>query len=278
MIDSHHHFWNYSSDQYPWIGEGMQKIAHSFLPQNLIDVAQPSGISGVISVQARQTLDETSWLLELAEDSDFIRGVVGWVPLKSKDLTSTLDQYAHHPKLVGVRHVVQDETDGFLLDSVFNRGIDALLETGLVYDLLMFPHQLKESIQFVDLHPEQVFVLDHLAKPRIHKDHYDSDWARDIKDLAKRQNVSVKFSGLTTEVKSQPWSVAMLKPYWDMAIEAFGPQRIMYGSDWPVCLLETEYNQWVDAVKEFAGELSQAEHNQFFRENCEKAYELKTTS
>ncbi len=277
MIDSHHHFWNYSADQYPWIGKGMERIANDFLPQNLLDTAQPVGVEGVISVQARQTLDETRWLLELAESSEFIRGVVGWMPIKSKELGSTLDQFASHPKFVGVRHVVQDEPAGFLLDSAFNQGMDALLKTGLVYDLLVFPNQLKEAITFVDRHPEQIFVLDHLAKPRIHQNEFDSEWVSDLTELAKRENVSVKFSGLTTEVQTQPWSVSMLKPYWDTAFEAFGPNRMMYGSDWPVCLLKTEYKQWVDAVKELANDLTSAQQMQFFTENCIKVYDLQTS-
>tara|TARA_R100000789_G_scaffold100615_2_gene112179 strand:- start:2164 stop:3084 length:921 start_codon:yes stop_codon:yes gene_type:complete len=278
MIDSHHHFWNFSADQYPWIGKGMERIANDFLPQNLLDTAHPLGVEGVISVQARQTLDETRWLLEMAVNPEFIRGVVGWVPLESNELETALDQFASHPKLVGVRHVVQDEPAGFLLTPAFNQGIGALLERNLVYDLLVFPHQLKETISFVDRHPDQIFVLDHLAKPRIRQNAFDSEWAIDLKQLAKRENVSAKFSGLTTEVQTQPWSIEMLKPYWETALEAFGPNRLMYGSDWPVCLLKTEYNQWVDAVKELAKDLSSAQQNQFYIENCKNAYGLETTS
>ncbi len=272
-IDAHHHFWNYDPVEYDWIDESMRTIRRSFLPQDLKSAIDTAGIDGVVCVQARQTTEETDWLLELAGANDFIRGVVGWLPLASEDIEALLDRYAKNPKLKALRHVVQGEADGFLDGDSFNRGIQALQPHGLVYDVLIFERQLKEAIRFVDRHPEQAFVLDHIAKPQI-KQNLMEPWQSDIRELAKRPNVTCKLSGMVTEADYATWTEAQLRPYLDTVLEAFGPERLMFGSDWPVCLVATGYKQWADLIRDFIAPLSEAEQAAILGETATRTYKL----
>jgi L-fuconolactonase len=186
-----------------------------------------------------------------------------------------MNQFAGNDLLKGVRHVVQDEPDpNFLLRADFNRGVSRLLDYGWVYDILIFAKQLPATIQFVDLHPRQPFVLDHIAKPTIAVGKFDRQWATDLRELAQRPNVLCKFSGVATEVRDTEWSIDTVRPYWDAMLESFGVERIMFGSDWPVCLLRTEYGRWVDCVKTLSAELSTAEQRLFWHDNAVKAYQL----
>lgn len=274
IIDSHHHFWNYSVEEYGWIDDSMSAIARSFTPADLNAEIDALGIDGVVSVQARQTVEETEWLLKLAEANDFIKGVVGWVPLAEENVGDTLASFAGRKKLKAVRHVVQDEPDNrFIMGDNFNRGVAQLADLGLVYDILIFERQLPASIEFVDRHPNQSFVLDHIAKPKI-ADAEIEPWKDNFFELAKRENVVCKLSGTVTEDDWKNWSLASLKPYLDAALEAFGPDRLMFGSDWPPCLLACGYADWYQLVRDWAAPLSDTEKANLFGNVAIRAYHL----
>lgn len=274
-IDSHHHFWDYSVEQYGWISDEMSVLKRDFGPKDLAEITEPAGIEKVVSVQARQTLEETRWLLEIAGQNSLVGGVVGWVPLADESVATDLEKWATDKNLKAVRHVVQDEPDdAFILGEAFNRGIAQLKNFGLVYDILIFAKHLPNTIKFVDMHPEQPFVLDHIAKPTIKSAEFDEAWGKNLKELATRENVTCKFSGVVTEVRDPSWSLDTIRPYWDVALEAFGPKRLMYGSDWPVCLLKSEYARWVEAVSELASQLTPEEQSDFWGNNAAKAYSI----
>ena len=208
-----------------------------------------AGVDGSVVVQARQSVEETRWLLEVAAEDEAIRGVVGWLPLASAELPALLREFAGGGKLKGVRHVVQDEPDDdFILRDDFNRGVAALLDTGLVYDILIYERHLPQAAGFVERHPKQVCVLDHLAKPRI-KERILEPWRENLSRLAEHDNVFCKLSGLVTEADWGAWTLDGLRPYLDAALEAFGAERLMAGSDWPVCLLASGYGQWWGALR-----------------------------
>lgn len=273
-IDSHHHFWTYDPVQYGWITDEMAIIRRDFGPTDLEREIPAAGISAVISVQAHQSLEETRALLKFADNNDFIRGVVGWTPLIDRKVTETLAQFSSQPKLRAVRHVLQDEPDpDYMLREDFNRGIAALKPFGLIYDILIFERHLPQTIQFVDRHPDQVFVLDHLAKPRV-KAGEISPWAERITELAKRPNVYCKLSGLVTEADYHNWTEEQLQRYFDVVLEAFGPKRLMFGSDWPVCLVAVSYARWVAIVERFTEKLSQNEQERIWSGTAKEAYRL----
>jgi L-fuconolactonase len=273
-IDAHHHFWKYSAPDYAWIDDAMGPIRRDFFPSNLEKEIRDAGVDGVVSVQARQTLEETRWLLTMAAQNSFIRGVVGWVPLTDPSVSAELESFAAEPRLRAVRHVIQSEPDGFLMRRDFNRGVSILREMGLAFDLLVHERQLPEAILFVDHHPQQIFVLDHLAKPRIREQLLDP-WRKNLKELARRENVFGKISGLVTEADFLTWNEAQLRPYYDTALEAFGPERLMFGTDWPVCLLACSYRQWHEVVCSFTAALSPAERTHVFGGTAERAYNLQ---
>ena len=274
VIDSHHHFWRYSVEEYGWIDDAMKIIRRDFLPEDLRAEINRAGVDGVISVQARQSYAETRWLLDLAAKNDFIKGVVGWVPLALPILGKTLEQFSNDWKLRAVRHVCQGEPDGFMLGNEFNAGIAALHDFGLVYDILIFERQLREAAKFVDKHPNQVFVLDHVAKPRIKANELDP-WRDNIRELARRPNVYCKISGLVTEADFKLWSPTQLAPYVEHVLEVFGPRRLMLGSDWPVCLVACDYAKWIGLVKNWIAKLSRDEQARILGETAIEAYGLK---
>jgi L-fuconolactonase len=275
VIDSHHHFWHYNTDEFGWIYDEMSVIRRDFLPEDLRRSATEAGVDGVVSVQARQTLEETNWLLELAEqNADFIRGVVGWVPLISADVGGQLRQLAStHPKLKGVRHVLQGEADDrYMLRDDFNRGVSHLAALNLAYDILIFERHLPQTIEFVDRHSaDQRFIVDHIAKPRIKSNELEP-WRTNIRELARRPNVFCKVSGMVTEADFRAWTPQELRPYFDAVLEAFGPRRLMFGSDWPVCLVACGYARWRDVVETFAEGLTKDEKAQLFGETAKRAY------
>jgi len=274
IIDSHHHFWKYDPVEYDWISEEMASIRKDFVPEILKETLLGTGVEEVVSVQARQSLKETGWLLELASENKFIRGIVGWLPLASGNIGELLDEYASNQWLKGVRHVVQGEPDPeFILGKAFNRGISLLKEYGLVYDILIFDHQLPNAIRFVDLHPDQPFVIDHMAKPKIRINEI-SEWEKNMKEMARRENVSCKISGMVTEADFRLWTPGQLQPYIDMVLEAFGPGRILFGSDWPVCLVATSYSTWLETVKNALPGLSASEESRIFGLNAKVIYNL----
>jgi L-fuconolactonase len=273
-IDAHHHLWKYSAPQYPWISENMGLIRRDFLIQDLVDVLEESDIEGVITVQARQSLAETRWLLELAHRHDFIRGVVGWVALTNPKVDRDLERFSSHAKLKSVRHVLHDEPDDFyILREDFNHGIKVLKDFDLRYDLLIFERHLPQAIQFVDLHPNQIFILDHVAKPRV-KERVISPWRENLTELARRENVFCKLSGLVTEASWQSWTEADLDPYLQIALTAFGPERVMFGSDWPVMLLGSSYTRWVDTVQRYISHLSEYEQERILGKTATEVYRL----
>ena len=239
-IDSHQHFWNYSAAEYPWIGPGMERLARDYLPEDLAPLLAAEGIHGSVAVQARQSVAESHWLLKLAQAHPLVKGVVGWVDLRSERVGDDLHALAANPRFVGVRHVVQDEPDPrFVLGSDFGRGLRELHQHGLTYDLLLYPDQLPAAIELVGLVPEQPFVVDHLAKPRIAACEIEG-WERTLRAIARHDNVCCKVSGMVTEAARRGWKRDDFTPYLDVVLEAFGPARLMVGSDWPVCLLAGE--------------------------------------
>jgi L-fuconolactonase len=250
-IDSHQHFWIYNPTDYEWIDDSMAALRRDFLPQHLKPELESNGFRGSIAVQARQTLQETRWLLQLAQDSPWILGVVGWVDLRSQDVRSQLKTLVRNPKLVGIRHVVQSEPDDrFLLQTDFLRGISALEEFDLAYDILIYTKHLPVAAEFVKRFPRQRFVLDHMAKPPIKSGQIDS-WAKGISRLAEFPNVMCKMSGLVTEADWNHWTPEQIIPFLDVAFEAFGPDRLMIGSDWPVCLVAASYANAIDVMKNY---------------------------
>jgi L-fuconolactonase len=274
IIDTHHHFWKYSAAEYDWINDDMKVIRRDFLPPDLEKELKSAGVDGAVSVQARQSVEESDWLLGMAEKHDFLKGVVGWVDLRDKGVDKDLERLARHKKFKGVRHVVQGEPDdNFILGAAFNEGIRKLLRHDLRYDILIYEKHLKPSIQFVDRHPKQVFILDHIAKPRI-KERILSPWRENMLELAKRPNVYCKISGMLTEADWKKWTAADLAPYFDTTLEAFGPKRLMLGSDWPVMLVAGRYKQWVDMVKQVISRYSKAEQDRILYQNAVEAYKL----
>ncbi len=250
-IDAHQHFWMYSPAEYEWIDDSMAALRRDFLPDDFKRAMESTGFHGSVAVQARQTLEETRWLLELAERSPWILGVVGWVDLRSPDVRTQLKALAQNPKLVGIRHIVQSEPDDhFLLQPDFLRGISLLEEFDLAYDILIYTKHLPVAAEFVERFPRQRFVLDHLAKPPIKSGNIDS-WAQGISRLASFPNVFCKLSGLVTEADWQDWQPAHITPFLDVAFESFGPDRLMIGSDWPVCLVAASYARAVNVVKSY---------------------------
>ena len=275
-IDAHQHFWRYTPDEYAWIGEGMSVLRRDFLPRDLRPELDALGLDACVAVQARQDEDETRWLLSLADEHPWIAGVVGWCDLRADDIERKLEELASHPRLVGVRHVVQDEPDErFLLRDDFCRGIALLAAKGLVYDVLVFPRQLPAAIEFARRFSELPLVLDHLAKPDARAGTL-APWAEDLRALAAHENVCVKLSGLVTEADWKAWTPAGLTPYLDMALEAFGPERVMFGSDWPVCLLASDYARWHAVLMEWSHALSDGERDALFGGNAARIYGLET--
>ena len=250
-VDAHQHFWKYNPAEYEWIDDSMVAIRRDFLPEDLEPQLERNEFQGSIAVQARQTLEETRWLLELANRSSKILGVVGWVDLCSPDVCSQLSEFTRNPKLVGIRHIVQSEPDDrFLLRPDFLRGVAVLEEFDLTYDILIYTKHLPVAAEFVERFQRQRFVLDHLAKPAI-KSREIETWAAGIRRLAAFPNVFCKLSGLVTEADWQRWKLEDIRPYLDIAFEAFGASRLMIGSDWPVCLVAGSYGRTMDVVKKY---------------------------
>lgn len=274
-IDAHHHFWRYSPDEYGWIDDTLAAIRRDFLPEDLAEEIAGAGVDGVISVQACQTVAETEWLLAMAAEHPWIRGVVGWVPLADPAALALLERLATNRALRGVRHVLQGEADSYMDRADFNAGLAQLYPLQLAYDVLIYHHQLPAGIRLVDRHPNQPFILDHIAKPDIRGGQLQP-WARDLAELAQRPHVFCKLSGVVTEAEYTAWSYEQILPYMETALAAFGPERMMFGSDWPVCRVATTYADWIRAVERFAASLSAAEQQALFAETALRAYQLNT--
>ena len=275
MIDAHHHFWKYSPEQYGWIDSSMDMLKRDFLPEELEGEMQAAGITGTVAVQARQTLEETRWLLQLAERHPFIKGVVGWVDLCSEAVEQQLNQFTSSSKLAGVRHVIQDEADDrFMLRADFRAGISLLETFDLAYDLLLYPRHLSHALKLARLFPRQRFILDHLGKPPIRTGDLEP-WKSDLCKLAECPNVWCKLSGMVTEADPQNWNYGDLLPYMETVLEAFGPGRIMVGSDWPVCTLAGSYQAVMRIITEFTASLDSADRTKIWIQNAVDYYQLK---
>ena len=258
-VDSHQHFWRYDPLEYAWIDDAMTALRRDFLPPDAERELDGAGFDACIAVQARQTIEETRWLLDLADGHRFIAGVVGWVDLQANDVGEQLAGFAQQRKLVGIRHIVQSEPDErFLLRPAFCRGIAALAEFGLTYDLLVYPRHLRVAAEFVARFERQPFVLDHMGKPNIRAGEIQR-WAHDIRALAAAPNVWCKVSGLVTEADWARWTPAAIRPYLDVVFECFGAERLLIGSDWPVCTVAATYRRTMAVVVDYLADRPAAE-------------------
>jgi L-fuconolactonase len=274
MIDCHQHFWTYDPAEYGWIDESMATVRRDFQPHALLREMTAAGVEASVAVQARQTLEETRWLLELADRHPFIAGVVGWVDLQSAGVEAELERVSRHPRLAGLRHIVQGEPDGFLDRPAFRRGVGCLEKYGLTYDILVYARQLPAAVSFARAFPRQRFVLDHLGKPDIRGNGY-AEWRRHFAELAALPNVCCKLSGLVTEANWATWTPAQLRPYLDAALESFGPSRLMIGSDWPVCLVAAPYRDVIDLVRDAIDRYSTDEQEKILGGTARDFFRLK---
>jgi len=273
-IDSHQHFWKYNKENHSWIGDDMAVIRQDFLPDQLRAVYQQNQVNGCVAVQADQTVEETDFLLDLASEHDFIRGVVGWADLQSPDIAEQLANYRQFKKLKGFRHILQGEAQRDLcLQKSFLNGISLLERHGFAYDILILKDQLQYIPELVSAFPNQRFVIDHLAKPTI-KDGKIRDWKRDIELVALHDNVHCKVSGMVTEADLQRWRTEDFTPYLDVVVEAFGVKRLMFGSDWPVCLAAGNYMQVINIVRSYFNSFSEYEKSLVFGANAIDFYQL----
>ncbi len=275
MIDSHHHLWNYSSAEYDWIPPGTP-LAEDQLLDQLDAATSAAGVDGTVVVQARQVLAESDWLLSLADQSEIIAGAVGWVPLIDPLVGDDLARLAAHPKFKGVRHVLQGEPDAYFLRDDFHRGLSLLPDLDLRYDLLLFQRQLPVAIQLVDRQPDLGIIIDHLAKPEIRNGRIDPTWKAGMAELAKRDNIlGVKISGMVTEVLDPQIDEATLRAYFEETLTLFGPDRLLFGTDWPVCLLRIDsYQAWAEIVRSFVSGLTADEAEAILHDNAVRCYGL----
>lgn len=274
VIDSHQHFWKYEPVKHSWIDDDMSVIRRNFSPSDLAKVYQENSIDGCVAVQADQTLEETDFLIDLASINNFIKGIVGWVDLRAENIENVLEKYSTDKIVKGFRHVVQGEADhNFLLRPNFSRGISLLEKHNFTYDILVFPHQLGSVLEFVKKFPHQKFVIDHIAKPYI-KDGYFEGWATMMTAIGKHENVSCKMSGMVTEADFNIWTPEQIHPYMDTALEAFGSKRILFGSDWPVCLVAGNYSKIKKLTTDFISQLSKIEQNSIMGNNAIEFYNL----
>jgi L-fucono-1,5-lactonase len=274
IIDSHQHFWQVGQFDYPWMTPQVELLCRDYLTPMLAPILNRSGVDKTILVQASNSVEETRWLLELAAENSFIGGVVGWVDLQSDDVARQLDEFTAHPKFKGVRHLVESEAaDDWLTRASVIRGMRELGSRGLVYDLLVHTRHLKHAEKVVTQCPDLRFVIDHMAKPPIASGKID-EWARGLKQLAGHPNVSCKLSGLVTEANWTNWDDEDLKPYVETALEYFGPKRMMFGSDWPVCLLAATYEQVLDAFEMLLAGLDEKDTRRVFSESAIEFYRI----
>jgi L-fuconolactonase len=275
-VDAHQHFWRYSGEEYSWIDASMEAIRRDFLPADLAPQLSTLGIEGSVAVQARQSVDETEWLLDLAEQHAFIKGVVGWVPLTEQGagIGALLERFVARRRFVGVRHVLQAETDSYFSQPSFDAALSEVSGRELSYDLLVYAHQLEPSLSLVDRHPSLRVIVDHIAKPVVQGSPPEA-WRRQLRELARRPNVFCKFSGVATEAPGWQWTPEALRPYFEEVLEAFGPGRLMFGSDWPVCLVATSYERWTGFVRSCVAPLSLSEREAILGGTAASAYRLE---
>jgi L-fuconolactonase len=273
IIDTHQHFWSYDPKIHDWINEDMKVIRKDFLPADLAPILKENNVDGCIAVQADQTDAETQILIREANQNSFIKGVVGWVNLKDKEIEEKLEEYSNETNLKGFRHIIQAEPKGFMLDASFQKGLSALAKYNYTYDLLIYETQLAEANTLIKQLPELPIVIDHIAKPNIKKGDSD-DWKKEIKAIAQYPNLYCKISGMATEAHWDTWTMDTLKPYIDTVVEAFGTERIMFGSDWPVCLVASSYEKWLKGLQNYFNTFSISEQEAFFANNAINFYKL----
>ncbi len=274
-IDAHQHFWQFDPVRDAWIDDSMKVIQRDFLPKDLQPILASNGIDGCIAVQADQSETETAFLLNLAAENDCIKGVVGWVDLVANNLTERLAYFSENPLLKGVRHIAQGEADDFLMRKEVQDGIGQLEQFGLTYDILVYAHQLPAAIDLVRQFPNQAFVLDHIAKPKI-SEGLSEEWKTNIKKLAAFPNVHCKLSGMVTETTNFRWKQSDFQPFLEVILVEFGINRVMYGSDWPVCLLAAKYEEQLAIVQEYIATFSAPEQAKIMGGNAKEFYNLET--
>lgn len=273
VIDAHQHFWHYDPATHAWINEEMLVIRKDFLPGNLQPVLRENNIDGCVAVQADQSEQETGFLIGLANEHEYIRGIVGWVDLRAENVKERLEHYKQYPLVKGFRHILQGEDPAFMLTAEFRRGIAALKDFGYTYDMLIYPKHLAASLELVQQFPEQKFVIDHIAKPDI-KNGSLNNWEKGMRALAGMPNVYCKISGMVTEANWQTWTKEDLFPYLSVVTDAFGTNRLLYGSDWPVCLVAAAYHEMMAPVKDFFRNFSAHEQDAVFGKNAIEFYHL----
>ena len=272
-IDSHQHFWKYNPAVHDWISEEMKLIRKDFLPEALEPILIENGFEGCVAVQADQSVEETNFLIELSNKNSFMKGVVGWVDLKAVNILERLAHYHQFPIVKGFRHILQGEDPEYMLQKDFLNGIAALHPFKFTYDLLLFPRHLPNAIQLVKKNPEQLFVIDHIAKPNI-KEGYINDWKKDIQTIAQFPNVFCKLSGMVTEANWINWNKESLFPYLDVVTECFGVNRLLFGSDWPVCLVAASYEKMIHPINEYFANFSLENQESIFGKNAIQFYHL----
>ncbi len=271
IIDAHQHLWKYDPVRDNWIEDSMEVLREDFLPKDLKPILDANGVAGCIAVQADQSEEETEFLLKCAQENPFLKGVVGWVDLRAGNVEERLANYSYNKYFKGVRHIVQAEKDDFLLNKDFQNGVGKLSQYGLSYDLLIYPRQFPATLEMVEKFPNQIFVLDHIAKPNI-SEKLDAEWVKNIHLLSKHENVFCKISGMVTETKNFEWVKSDFTPYLASVVSAFGTDRLLYGSDWPVCLLAADYKEVLGIVADYFQNFSALEKSKIFALNAIKAY------
>ncbi|MBS7229570.1 amidohydrolase family protein [Flavobacterium psychroterrae] len=272
-IDSHQHFWKFDPVRDSWIDDSMQKIQKDFLPEDLFPLLQQNQFSGCVAVQASQSEEETNFLIDLASKNNFIKGIVGWIDLRNKNITERLEHFSSHKTIKGFRHVVQGEADDFMFREDFRNGISALNQFDYTYDILIFHRQLPAAIDLVKHFPNQHFVIDHIAKPNIKSGDIES-WKKGISEISKQENVSCKISGMVTEANWNNWKPSDLKPYLDVIFENFPTNKLMFGSDWPVLNVASNYSEVVKTLEDYMSQLSIEDQNKIWFENVNAFYKL----
>lgn len=273
IIDSHQHFWIYNQQRHQWINDDMRVIKQSFKPNELEVILKEQNIEGCVSVQVDQTKEETLFQIECAKSNPFIKAVVGWVDITNIALNDDLEFYSKFKIVKGFRHILQGEATGFMLQEKFIEGLKMIANKGYSYDLLIYHHQMAEALQLLREVDTLPIVIDHVAKPSI-KTKEITEWEKHIKLMAQHENVYCKISGMTTEANWKNWTKDDLIPYLDIVVDHFGMQRIMFGSDWPVCLLASSYEKWVNFLKDYFGQFNKEEQADFFSNNCERFYKI----
>lgn len=276
LVDAHHHLWRYNADEFGWLDDSMAALRRDFTPVDLAAVMQRGQIDGAVAVQARCLIDETRYLLDCASASPAIWGVIGWLPLTEPNIGELLDEFTPYPLLRGLREITQGQPRAFDTPG-FHDGIRAITARGLTYDILIYADQLAEATAFVDRHPQQRFVLDHAAKPHVREQELEP-WSTHMRELARRPNVCCKLSGLAVEADWQHWTLDRLRPYLNVCMNAFGPQRLLAGSDWPVCLTATTYDRWWQTLREYLAPFSETEAAAILGGNAIREYSLTPRS